>query len=146
MNPEYSVSFFSEDISFSYPFAVNQLTSWMKVLAQHHGVTLHELNYIFCKDEYLHKINLEYLNHDTYTDIITFDQSEEDDQIQGDIYISIERVKENAATFNTTFENEWLRVIAHGFLHLVGFGDKSEEEAILMREKEEEAIAVFPNN
>ncbi|MCL4162988.1 UNVERIFIED_CONTAM: hypothetical protein GTU68_054667 [Idotea baltica] len=91
-------------------------------------------------DEGLHKINLEYLNHDTYTDIITFDNSEEEGIIESDIFISIDRVKENAESFKTTFDNELRRVLAHGVLHLCGYKDKSDEDAKLMREMEEASL------
>lgn len=101
-----------------------------------------QIDYIFCDDAYLLKINQEYLEHDTYTDIITFDYSE-GKIISGDVFVSIERVTENALEFKVSFENELLRVMAHGILHLLGFGDKTREEAIVMRKKEEEKIKLF---
>lgn len=97
---------------------------------------LGEVSYIFCSDEYLHKINMEYLQHDTYTDIITFDYSELN-VISSDIFISIDRVKENALTYKKTFEEELNRVLIHGVLHLLGYKDKTDEEAKLMRAKED---------
>ncbi len=101
-----------------------------------------EINFIFCDDEYLHKINLQYLDHDTYTDIISFDNSV-GDHLAGDIFISIERVKENALEFNVNFEEELKRVLVHGILHFCGYKDKTESESILMRQKEDEKISMF---
>ncbi|MCV9932331.1 rRNA maturation RNase YbeY [Flavobacterium sp. LS1R47] len=101
-----------------------------------------EISYIFCDDEYLHKINVEYLNHDTLTDIISFDYTV-GNEINGDIFVSIERVRDNATDFNVPFENELKRVLAHGILHYCGYKDKSDNEAALMRSKEEEKIAMF---
>ena len=101
-----------------------------------------EINYIFCDDEYLHKINLEYLNHDTLTDIISFDYSI-GNELNGDIFVSIERVKDNANDFDVSFENELKRVLVHGLLHYCGYKDKSTEDEALMRSKEDEKIAMF---
>ena len=95
------------------------------------------INYIFCSDEYLLTINQEYLQHDTYTDIITFDLSNNKTEIVSDIYISIDRVKENAQKFNSNIEHELHRVLFHGILHLCGLKDKSKQDAALMRSKEE---------
>jgi len=95
-----------------------------------------DISFIFCTDEHLHKINLDYLQHDTYTDIITFDNSEDDSIIEGDLFISIERIRENAESFDASFEKELHRVMVHGILHLCGYGDKSSEEAEVMRSKE----------
>lgn len=101
-----------------------------------------EINYIFCDDEYLHKINLEYLNHDTLTDIISFDYTM-GNELSGDIFVSIERVKDNAKDFNVVFEEELKRVLVHGILHYCGYKDKGEAEELLMRSKEDEKIALF---
>ncbi|MEF3078216.1 rRNA maturation RNase YbeY [Winogradskyella poriferorum] len=95
-----------------------------------------ELNYIFCSDDYLHKINVDFLNHDTLTDIISFDYSV-GKELHGDIYISVERVEDNAKDFDVTFEDELARVMIHGILHYCGYKDKSEEDAKLMRSKED---------
>ena len=98
----------------------------------------------FCDDEYLHKINVEYLQHDTLTDIITFDYTE-GKVLHSDIYISVERVKENAEIFKVPFQRELLRVLAHGLLHLCGYKDKTPKDSALMRQKEEEMIvAIWP--
>lgn len=101
-----------------------------------------EISYVFCDDEYLHKINLEYLQHDTLTDIISFDYSV-GNELHGDIFISIERVRDNAADFNVSFEDELKRVLVHGVLHYCGYKDKSEKDEALMRAKEDEKIAMF---
>jgi len=101
-----------------------------------------EINYIFCDDEYLHKINLEYLNHDTLTDIISFDYTM-GNEISGDIFVSVERVKDNAKDFNVVFEEELKRVLVHGVLHYCGYKDKGEAEELMMRSKEDEKIALF---
>lgn len=115
---------------------------WLQAIATSEEHHIAELNYIFCNDAYLHKINVEYLNHDTYTDIISFDYTE-NDEVAGDIFISVKRVRENANTFEVSFHNELLRVMAHGLLHLCGYGDKTNEEKTLMRSKEEEKIKMF---
>ncbi|MFV8341554.1 rRNA maturation RNase YbeY [Flavobacterium sp. XS2P39] len=101
-----------------------------------------EINYIFCDDEYLHKINLEYLNHDTLTDIISFDYSM-GNELHGDVFVSVERVKDNAADFKVSFAEELKRVLVHGILHYCGYKDKGEAEELLMRSKEDEKIAMF---
>lgn len=115
--------------------SVSNLEPWIKTVITKENKTLGEINYIFCTDEYLLEKNQTFLNHNTYTDIITFDYSEEN-QISGDIFISIERVKENARKFAVEFETELKRVMIHGVLHLIGYKDKSEDEQKLMREKE----------
>ncbi len=101
-----------------------------------------EINYIFCGDDYLLEINQQYLDHDTLTDIISFDYSI-GNELHGDIFISIERVRENATDFNVAFEDELKRVLVHGVLHYCGYKDKSEEDETLMRQKEEEKMKMF---
>lgn len=115
---------------------------WVAAIHKSEGFMLGELNYIFCDDTYLLGINQTYLKHDDYTDIITFDYTA-GKIVTGDIYISVERVKDNAGLFKVSFENELLRVMAHGLLHLMGFKDKSEHHSAQMREKEEEKIKMF---
>ena len=102
-----------------------------------------KLSYIFCTDAHLHNINMQFLQHDTYTDIITFDLSEGDEDLIGEIYISTERVAENAKTFNTTYDRELHRVIFHGALHLCGFCDKTPAEEMAMREAEDAALEAW---
>lgn len=101
-----------------------------------------EISYVFCDDEYLLQMNIQYLDHDTLTDIISFDYTV-GREISGDIFISVERVKENAAEFNVPFDEELKRVMAHGILHYCGYKDKSEDDEAVMRTKEEEKIAMF---
>jgi probable rRNA maturation factor len=101
-----------------------------------------EINYIFCDDEYLLEINQQYLSHDTLTDIISFDYSV-GNELQGDIFISIDRVRENALDFNVAFDEELRRVMAHGILHYCGYKDKSADDERLMRQKEEEKMKMF---
>ena len=115
---------------------------WISTIIQSEGKEEGEINYIFCDDDYLHKINVDYLDHDTLTDIISFDYSE-GNFLQGDIFISVERVRDNATDFNTNFEEELQRVMAHGVLHYCGYKDKSDEESLLMRKKEDEKISLF---
>lgn len=136
------VSFFSEDIDFK---VVNPLKTkkWLKNASISEGYELSQLNYVFCTDEYLLEINKQYLDHDYFTDIITFDNSEEDNQLEGDIYISVDRVRENAATFHTDFDTEMRRVLIHGLLHLAGHDDTSEALKTAMRAKEDEYLRLF---
>lgn len=136
------VSFFSEDVDFK---VVNPLKTkkWIKNASISEGYELSQLNYVFCSDEYLLEINKEYLDHDYFTDIITFDNSEEDNQLEGDIYISVDRVRENAATFHTDFDTEMRRVLIHGLLHLAGHDDTSEALKTAMRAKEDEYLRLF---
>ncbi len=119
-----------------------QVADWIERIIESEDKELGEISYIFCDDEYLHKINVEYLDHDTLTDIISFDYTE-GDVISGDIFISIERVQDNANDFNVPFETELKRVLAHGVLHYCGYKDKSEADEQLMRAKEEEKMAMF---
>jgi rRNA maturation RNase YbeY len=141
IDKEAEIIFHSEEIDFKLK-DVDLKTSWLKKIIEQENKVLLLLNFIFCTDEYLHKVNLEYLQHDTYTDIITFPLAE-DPLIEGDIFISIERVKENANKFGVSFENELDRVLSHGVLHLCGYGDKTEEEADKMRQKENEALGLL---
>lgn len=101
-----------------------------------------DINYIFCDDDYLIEINQQYLNHDTLTDIISFDYSI-GNELHGDIFISVERVRENAIDFNVSFEDELKRVMIHGILHYCGYKDKTEDEEKVMRAKEEEKMLMF---
>ena len=101
-----------------------------------------DINYIFCDDEYLHQINVEHLGHDTLTDIISYDYTV-GNEISGDIFVSIERVKDNAIDFNVPFDEELRRVLVHGILHYCGYKDKSEADELLMRSKEDEKLAMF---
>lgn len=119
-----AINFFEENISYRLKNK-KALRLWINETIKAEGFSLKELNYILCSDSYLLQINQQYLNHDTYTDIITFDNSEIEKVIVGDIFISIERIRENAAKYNITESDELHRVIIHGALHLLGYKDKS---------------------
>ena len=114
----------------------SDISVWILNTISTEGYKIEEINYVFCDDDYLHKLNVEFLNHDTLTDVISFDYSV-GKIIQGDIFISVERVRENALEFNTTFENELMRVMIHGVLHYCGYKDKSESDELTMRAKED---------
>lgn len=115
---------------------------WINRVIISEGFLVGQIDYIFCTDDYLLELNKEYLDHDTYTDIITFDYKD-GNTLSGDIFISTDRVQENAVKFDVEFLNELRRVMSHGILHLAGFGDKTKEEKLMMREKEEEKIKMF---
>ena len=115
---------------------------WLKRVISSEGKKTGEISFIFCNDEYLHKINLEYLDHDTYTDIISFDATV-GKILGGDIFISTERVKENAGTFEVSFDRELQRVMVHGILHFAGYKDKTPGDKEIMRSKEEEKMKMF---
>lgn len=117
-------------------------SNWIASVIKSESKNEGEINYIFCSDDYLLAINMQYLNHDTLTDIISFDYSV-GNLLQGDIFISIDRVTENAADFNVSFEEELKRVMIHGILHYCGYKDKSAKDELLMRSKEEEKMNMF---
>ena len=119
-----------------------QYEDWISRIIESEGFNEGEINYIFCDDDYLHKINVEYLDHDTLTDIISFDYTV-GNLIQGDIFVSVERVQDNAKDFNVSFEEELKRVLSHGVLHYCGYKDKSLEDEAVMRSKEEEKMQMF---
>ncbi len=132
------IAFLSEDITFELKEKLKH-KAWLKDAAKAEGFKIGELNYIFCSDAYLLDINQKYLGHDTLTDIVTFDNSEDPKMIEGDIFISIERVQENALKFDTA-ESELKRVMVHGLLHLAGYKDKDKAQKELMRNKENEHL------
>ena len=127
------INFYSEN-----DFVINnqeQLIKWIVAVVESEGFNLGDVNFIFCNDDYLHKINVEFLNHDTLTDIISFDYSV-GKVLQGDIYISTERVADNAKDYRVSFDNEIKRVMIHGILHYCGYQDKTTVQTDLMRSKE----------
>lgn len=136
------IHFFTEDISFQLK-QKKIIRHWIENVVQNEGAKINELNYIFCSDEYLKEVNAKYLDHHYYTDIITFDNSEDPETIESDIFISIDRVKENSQEFSKSFQEELHRVIIHGVLHLLGYKDKEEEESQLMRQKENDSLALL---
>ena len=134
-------------ISFNYETAFELdnetlFSGWISKIITSENKSEGEINYIFCDDEYLHKINMEYLQHDTLTDIISFDYSV-GNELNGDIFISVERVADNAKDYEVPFDEEIKRVLAHGILHYCGYKDKTEQDATLMRIKENEKINLF---
>lgn len=135
------ITFFAEDTDFVLP-QKQKVREWIGSVIKNEGFArISELNFIFCSDDYLLDVNKEYLNHDTYTDIITFDSSEVENMIAGDIFISIDRIRDNAAKFQVSDKDELHRVIVHGILHLCGYGDKTKTEKTRMTEKENEYLA-----
>ena len=137
------VNFFTEDTSYTLKNKT-QVRNWIKDTIIAEGYQLQELNFILCSDEYLLAINQQYLNHDTYTDVITFDNSEEPKMIVGDIFISIERIQENAKEFKGTVQQELCRIMVHGTLHLLGFKDKGKAAKTLMTQKEDQYLSLLP--
>jgi probable rRNA maturation factor len=140
-----AILFFSEKIRFRLSNS-KKTVSWIKSVIKKEGCTLGSLNYIFCSDEYLKTINTQYLKHNTYTDIVTFNFNPTVTEIEGEIYISIDRVRENAKTFKSNLQTELHRVIIHGVLHLIGFNDKTKREKSLMREKEDTYLSLLNNS
>ena len=132
---------FNYENDFVLPFE-ERTQKWISSVISDEGFKEGEINYIFSDDDYLHKINVEFLNHDTLTDIISFDYTV-GKILQGDIFISTERVTDNSKDFNTSFDDELHRVIVHGILHFCGYKDKSEEEARLMRSKEDNYLSML---
>ena len=136
------VSYYTEDTRFS--FKEKRLTSrWLKFVAESEAKRLGAISVIFCSDNYILDININYLKHDYYTDIITFDYCE-GDRLSGDLFISVDSVRENAAFYGTEFADELNRVIVHGLLHLIGYDDHSEEDIAVMRAKENYYLSQRP--
>jgi probable rRNA maturation factor len=135
------INFFSEETTFKLAHPI-KTSKWIKAAIQKEKKVLDGLNFIFCTDDYLLKINKEYLNHNTLTDIVTFDNSETRRDINGDIFISVDRVSENAKKFNVSFDQELHRVIIHGILHLIGYGDKDMASKAKMRKKEDAYLSL----
>ncbi|EMR03103.1 rRNA maturation RNase YbeY [Cesiribacter andamanensis] len=136
------INFFSEDIDFTLSNKL-KTRSWIKKVCQEEGVSVRELNVIFCSDPYLRQLNKEYLQHDYFTDIVTFDNAEEEGVLEGDLFISIDRIQENSQDYAISTDQELRRVIIHGVLHLLGYGDKSEAEQTLMRQKEDACLSLY---
>lgn len=136
------IQFFYENL----PETVNtEYTKWLKDIILSEGKKLGEINYIFCDDEYLLKVNQDYLQHDYYTDIITFDYVR-GKTISGEIFVSLQRISDNASTLSKNYEEELRRVLAHGVLHLCGYKDKTEEEEKEMRRKEDVYLAKYEDS
>jgi len=135
------IQFLSEKIQFKLPNP-RKTVSWIKTVIKKEKSTLGSITYIFCSDEYLRELNIQYLKHKTYTDIITFNYGSKK-VIEGEIYISVDRIKENAEKFGIEFNTELRRVIIHGVLHLIGYNDKSKTEKALMRKKEDTCLSLW---
>jgi len=136
-----AVHFFYEDVDFHFK-AIRNTKSWLREVIKAENKKLGALSYIFCSDAFLADVNLQYLNHTTLTDIITFDTSENVHLIEGEIYISIERVKENALKFKVSLDQELHRVMVHGVLHLLGYSDKTSQQKKIMRKKEDAYLSL----
>jgi len=136
-----AIHFFTEGIHFQLP-RPRKTSSWIKNLIKKEKKKLFALAFIFSSDEYLLSLNIQYLQHKTLTDIITFDYSEGSKSINGEVYISIDRVRDNALKFKKPFDEELHRVIIHGVLHLIGYNVKAASEKIIMREKEEAYLSL----
>jgi probable rRNA maturation factor len=137
-----AIHFFTEDLSYTLKHKT-LIRTWLLDAILAEGYQLEELNFILCSDEYLLTMNQQYLDHDTYTDVITFDHSETLKTIAGDIFISIERIQENAKEFKGTVFHELCRVMVHGTLHLLGYKDKSKKEKTLMTQKEDHYLSLL---
>ena len=129
-----------EDIDFQL-ISQDSLSVWIEKTIETEGAILGAVSYIFCSDDYLHQMNVEYLNHDTLTDVITFPYN--DNPIEGDIFISIDRVKDNAQDLNIAFNDELHRIMIHGVLHLCGYTDETDEQESEMRQKEDEYLKIL---
>lgn len=136
-----SVHFFYNEVRFKLR-TPRKVISWIKGVVDKEGCSIQEINYVFCSDSYLLTLNLGFLKHNTLTDIITFDNSEKTSVLEGEIYISVERVEENAKKYNVPFEDELNRVMIHGILHLLGYKDKKPTEKAIMRKKEEACLSL----
>lgn len=139
-----SIYYHTEDVS-SPKFSKRRISNWIKETILNEDKTIGDISFIFCSDDFLLDVNKKYLNHDYYTDIITFDYVE-DKVISGDIFISCDRVRENALQFKVTFEMELFRIIIHGVLHLLGYKDKTKKDKIGMTEKENFYLSRLLNN
>lgn len=139
-----NITFFSEDIDFVLS-QQEQISNWLNTVSDQYGQEIGFINYIYCSDNYLLNINKEYLQHDYYTDIITFDQRDFDDEpIEADIFISIDRVRDNASASQSTFQKELHRVMVHGLLHLLDQDDKTPEQKEEMRKSEDACLSLLP--
>lgn len=134
------INFFTEDISYTLK-QKTKIKSWITATITEEGYVLDELNFILCSDAYLLRINQDYLQHDDYTDVITFDNAEALKTIVGDIFISVDRIKENASQFQSTTQTELCRVMIHGTLHLLGYKDKTKATKTQMTAKEDYYLA-----
>ena len=140
---EKAIYFFSEEVSYVFRDK-NRIRKWIAhaIVSENYGVGV--VNFIFSSDNFLHKTNLKYLQHDTYTDIITFDYNN-NDVVIGEIFISLDRVLENSTKLHTDFKDEYYRILIHGLLHLLGYKDKKKSDKILMTQKEDYYLSLLPS-
>lgn len=136
------ILFFTEGVNYPSCFSDVYIKKWLNIIAGYYGKKLGNLSFIFCNDEYILEVNRKYLNHDYYTDVITFDYCS-DEILSGDIFISLDTVKSNAGEFEVSFENEFNRVICHSVLHLIGFKDKTYPDSVIMRRNEDVCLELF---
>jgi probable rRNA maturation factor len=136
-----SINYFSQKPRFKLQNP-KKISAWIKRAVEKESASIISLNYIFCTDEYLRGINIQFLKHKTFTDIVTFNYNPSDTEIEGEIYISIDRVRENAEIYKTDFTTELNRVMIHGVLHLLGYNDKTRAEKGEMREKEDSYLSL----
>ncbi len=139
--PSLSINFFYEGVA-ALP-AIEHTPAWLDTVIVQHGRATGEINYIFCDDAYLYAVNKRYLHHDTYTDVISFDYTDDPHVVTGDIYVSVERVKENAVTYQATFLQELARVMVHGVLHFLGYKDDTPVAKQKMRQAEDKALRLL---
>jgi len=135
------IRYFSEEADFTLEHP-RKTTKWINTVALKEKVSVKAINYVFCPDSFLLQLNQDFLKHNTFTDIITFDYSSSRKSLEGEIYISLDRIKENAFKFKSTLDEELHRVIIHGILHLIGYKDKSKAEKLLMRKKEDAYLSL----
>ncbi|WP_317192262.1 rRNA maturation RNase YbeY [Hymenobacter ruricola] len=136
------IEFMVEDVPEFELSDAEELIGWIERVASVHEHRIVQLTYIFCSDDYLHQLNVEYLDHDTLTDVITFDNSDDADILEGDIFISVERVRDNAQDLGVSFRDELHRVMIHGVLHLLGYHDKDLLSQTAMRKKEDDCLSL----
>lgn len=141
MEVELPIEFLYEDTDFILE-EQPEIIGWIQQVVTAHQYQLENLTFVFCSDPYLHQVNVEFLNHDTLTDIITFDNADDSDVIEGDVFISVDRVRENAGVFNVSFRDELHRVIIHGVLHLLGYKDKELLSRTAMRHREDTFLSL----
>ena len=136
------IFFFNEGCELPFFLLPEKIRKWLDLVASDYSCRIGTISFVFCDDSYILDVNRKYLNHDYYTDVITFDYRE-NDILSGDVFISLDTVQSNALEFSTTFENELNRVMVHSVLHLIGFKDKTDEDAILMRKNEDHCLGLL---
>lgn len=139
------INFFNEEVNFTLR-QKNAVRTWIAEAVEAEGAEHGPLNFVFCSNAFLSNMNVKYLNHSTLTDIITFDLSDEEGSISGDIFISVEMARENAGEFKSSIQEEVRRLIIHGVLHLIGYKDKTSADKAVMTEREDHYLSIFPNN